>query len=77
VGGAAGEAVQTKEMTMMALLLVPLLLLFAFAAPFRWLFGGGLWGRGLWGRGFWGRPVYFRHHHGCRPFHGGHFRGRR
>jgi len=64
--------VQTKEMTMILLLLVPLVL-FAFASPFRWLFGGG-----LWGRGFWGRPFYHHHHHhGFRHFHGGRFHGRR
>jgi hypothetical protein len=59
--------VQTKEMTMIVLLLVPLLLLFAVASPFRWFFGGGLWGR----------PWHFHHHHGYRHFHGGHFHGRR
>jgi hypothetical protein len=63
--------VQTKDTTMILLLLLPLLLLFAFASPFRWLFGGG-----FWGRGFWGRPMFFHHHHhGFR--HGGHFHGRR
>ncbi len=58
---------QAKEMTMIALLLVPLLLLFAFASPFRWLFGG-----------LRGWPWHFHHHHhGFRHFHGGHFHGRR
>jgi hypothetical protein len=61
---AAGTRRSSKDTTMIALLLLPLIL---FASLFSFM-GRGFWGGGFWGPRFWGRPMGFRrngfHHHG-------------